>query len=262
MPLAIWRSKVAESQAKTAQQALLNERYQTAAEMLGNDVVTVRLGGIFALQELGRRYPVEYHIQALKLLCAFVCNPTKQDKRPHDYNLNYNCGAKAPPDIQAAMDAIGRRIPSGIELERAAGHRLELRGANLRSTNLDRANLKLAWLIDADLTGATLGGANLELARLDRAKLVDPDLPVARLENATLHDTNVSNACFNMRRVMGSTNAVFPAEGLTGPQLSQACAEGDRVPDIGGVVDDRTGEPLEWNGRGCNDRGVTGVEES
>ena len=37
LPLAIWRSKVAERQAETAQRGLLNERYQRAAEMLGSD---------------------------------------------------------------------------------------------------------------------------------------------------------------------------------------------------------------------------------
>ena len=47
--LAIWRAVVAELQANTAQQGLLNERYQKGAEMLGSDVLSVRLGGIYAL---------------------------------------------------------------------------------------------------------------------------------------------------------------------------------------------------------------------
>ena len=42
LPVAIWRSVVADRQAKTAQQGLLNERYQKAAEMLGSDVLSVR----------------------------------------------------------------------------------------------------------------------------------------------------------------------------------------------------------------------------
>ena len=54
LPLAIWRSKVAERQAETAQRGLLNERYQKGAEMLGSDVLTVRLAGIYALARLDR----------------------------------------------------------------------------------------------------------------------------------------------------------------------------------------------------------------
>ena len=45
LPLAIWRSTVAERQAKTAQRSLLNERYLKGAEMLGSEVLSVRLAG-------------------------------------------------------------------------------------------------------------------------------------------------------------------------------------------------------------------------
>ena len=55
--LASWRSWVAQcqanaalKQAETAERGLLNERYQKGAEMLGSKVLTVRLGGIYALQ--------------------------------------------------------------------------------------------------------------------------------------------------------------------------------------------------------------------
>ncbi len=37
--LAVWRSNVAQRQANTAQQTLLNERYQRGAEMLGSAVI-------------------------------------------------------------------------------------------------------------------------------------------------------------------------------------------------------------------------------
>ena len=50
-PLAVsiawWRSSV-------SQRTLLNERYQKGAEMLGNEMMAVRLGGIYALGELAR----------------------------------------------------------------------------------------------------------------------------------------------------------------------------------------------------------------
>ena len=55
MLLAVWRSIVAERQADTAQQSLLNERYQKGAEMLGNEVLSVRMGGIYALGRLACR---------------------------------------------------------------------------------------------------------------------------------------------------------------------------------------------------------------
>ena len=79
LPLAVWRSKVAERQASaaqrqadTAQQNLLNERYQRGAEMLGSDVLAVRLGGIYALQRLAQEHPKQYHIQIMRLFYSFV----------------------------------------------------------------------------------------------------------------------------------------------------------------------------------------------
>ncbi len=72
LPLAIWRSLVAQRQADTAQQNLLNERYQQGAEMLGSKVLSVRLGGIYALERLAREHPMQYHIQIMQLFCAFL----------------------------------------------------------------------------------------------------------------------------------------------------------------------------------------------
>ena len=76
LPLAIWRSKIAERQALITQQDLLNGRYQTGAEMLGSDVLSVRLGGSFALDRLAEEYPEQYHLQVLQLFCAFVRHPS------------------------------------------------------------------------------------------------------------------------------------------------------------------------------------------
>ena len=77
LPLAFWRSIVADRQAKTAQQSLLNERCQRGAEMLGNGVLSVRLGGIYALQRLAEERPEQYHLQIMRLFCAFARQPHK-----------------------------------------------------------------------------------------------------------------------------------------------------------------------------------------
>ena len=81
-PLAMWRAVVADKQASSAQhqaaiaqQGLLNERYQKAAEMLGNERLFVRLGGVYALQALIEEYPEQYYVSCMRLLCAFVRTP-------------------------------------------------------------------------------------------------------------------------------------------------------------------------------------------
>ena len=56
LALAIWRGAVADRQADTAQYSLLNERYQKGAEMLGSELLSVRLGGIYALKALAKEH--------------------------------------------------------------------------------------------------------------------------------------------------------------------------------------------------------------
>ena len=87
LPLAVWRSAVAERQAEAAHrqsdaamQILLNDRFQKAAEMLGNtDVESVRIGGIHALARLASEYPGSFHIPVMQLFSAFVVDRTTGD---------------------------------------------------------------------------------------------------------------------------------------------------------------------------------------
>ena len=119
--LAIWRSRVAERQAATAQRGLLNERYQTGAEMLGSDVLSVRLGGIYALEHLSDEHPQQYHVQVMKLFCAFVRNPKEDEsypRMPAEKNADPKPSAFLREDVQAVMDWIGSRGEAQIAIEK------------------------------------------------------------------------------------------------------------------------------------------------
>ena len=121
--LAVWRSRVAERQVAAAEGSLLNERYQKGAEMLGSPVLSVRLGGIYALSRLAEEHPEQYHIQILNLLCAFARNPTKDEKVYMEEKLR--------EDVQAVLTYVGRRGSSGLRIEREGDFKLDLHGANL-----------------------------------------------------------------------------------------------------------------------------------
>ena len=142
MPLAICRGIVAERHAHTALQGLLNERYQKGAEMLGNEVLSVRLGGIYALQRLADEWPDQYHIQIMCLFCAFVRLPTK-DQSLVSGQVEIEAGARLGirPDVEGVMEAINSRSESRTGIERKAGFRLDLRGADLPGTQFLNADL-------------------------------------------------------------------------------------------------------------------------
>ena len=89
LPLAIWRSVIAERQADAARrqseiamQNLLNERFQKGAAMLGNvDIGSVRIGGVHALARLASEHPAEFHLPVMQLFSAFVVDRTRSDAK-------------------------------------------------------------------------------------------------------------------------------------------------------------------------------------
>ena len=170
LSIAIWRSILAQRQAETAQRSLLNERYQKGAEMLGSEVLSVRLGGIYALAQLAREYPKQYHTQIIGLLCFLACNPP---------TLKIGTGDKEPrPDVQAIMEAIATRNEAQLRQENPVR---TLSGACLKGIDVSKGNLsrfllagvslKRAILDGTNLSGALMLGACLEGARLSRANL-------------------------------------------------------------------------------------------
>ncbi len=270
LPLAVWRGMVAERQAATAQKGLLNERYRQGAEMLGRDVLSVRLGGIYALQSLAQEQLEEYHIQIMRLLCAFVRNPPARDEGDNGEETGKGLPSglsSRREDVQAAMEAIGARREKHLILERKAGFLPDLRGANLSYTklaalNVSGADLTYALLSDAnmaganlsraDLSSANLSGAVLPYADLSNAKLAHANLSQALLFGANLSNTDLDNTILTRADLVGGTFSgedKSPAIGLTQSQLDEARADRDDLPELDDVVDAETDEQLIWRGK-------------
>ena len=262
LPLAIWRSSVAQRQASTAQQSLLNERYQQGAEMLGSDVLAVRLGGIYALSQLTREYPKQYHVQIMKLLCAFVRHPTKDERGEAKSETEKK--PQLREDVHTAMVAISAYHKRHLQLEKDEEFRLYLANAVLSGVFLDGSNLAGANLAGADLSGETvlvrtdLSKANLSGANLADANLIGANLSGAHLTSATLAGTKLTGANLSCAFLwhanlsgteLSTGNDTFAAIGLTQNELDTACADPDAPPKLDGVLDAETGKPLVWRGK-------------
>ena len=265
LPMAIWRGLVAnhqasaaQQQAETAQKSLLNARYERGAEMLGNNVPSVRLGGIYALERLASEYPEEYHLEVMKLFCTFVRNPT-QDESVVTPGRSQFMMSELREDTQAAVTAIGRRSRKGIELEEEVGvtpldlFRADLMGANLAGLNLAGADLREARLARANLMNTDLAGAFLAGAQLvdpyyirDRNELdvLDRDLEARTL--LMFKGANVSGTYF-------SIYGMYRATSIIQEQLDNACADPDDPPWLDGVIDATNYIQLVWRGEACKD---------
>ena len=265
MILAIWRSSVAERQAKsaldqagvaqtqanTAQESLRHDRYQRGAEMLGSELLPVRLAGISALKRLAANYPEEYHVQVMELFCGFARNPTgKQEPRdvqPVDLEkLKYDLSGYRE-DVEGVVKAIGQRGKEGRKLEADAGFTVDLHGADLThvfleeadltGANLTRAKLPMAYSRYLDLSGASLiaavlsgmSGYHLELSGADlaRADLTSMEAPSTNFSNAILYGAELSGANLRGSNFRGAT---FGRNNLTTVQLEEADFSGALLP--------------------------------
>ena len=160
--LALWRGAIGERQASAAEQAVLDGRYQRGIEMLASDSLSARLGGIYSLRNLAESQPEQYHIQIMRVFCAFVRHPPPYDSGEAERDSG-RAEAEANPrkhvhgrpraraDVQAVMDAIGSRYEAGIAIEKRTGFVVDLSGADLSWTYLEKADLS-----NADLTFANL----------------------------------------------------------------------------------------------------------
>lgn len=151
----------------------VTDRFSKAIEMLADEKLEVRIGGIYLLERIAKDSK-EDHSVVIEVLTAYVRNntlDTTTGNRPDENSLR-----KPSSDIQSALTVIGRReIENDIHsLELSSVH---LKGADLTKANLEEAALSRACLEDADLSGACLERANLSGAFLEEVILSQLQVP-------------------------------------------------------------------------------------
>ena len=243
--VAIWRGRIAE-------RTLLNDRYQQAAAMLGNDLLSVRLAGIYALRELAKQHRDEYHVQVMHLLCAFIRDRGRE-----------SIGLASPPqhkdEIQQAIDAISecRQYDLSSVLERDGGYIfLDLQNTALQHSFLHESSLFHVNFSGANCRYAMLGRANLRHCFFSDADLQDAYLAYADLSSAYLTTAQVSGANFTGTNLSSTIFCVAddPVRGLTQEQLDAAIADPSHPPKLNGALDAKSGKPLVWRGKPAKPR--------
>jgi hypothetical protein len=160
------------------EQGQVTDRYTKAIEQLGSDKLDVRIGGIYALERVGRDSAKDQPT-VMEVLTAFIREHSREPWPPPDSG-GRDHARSTRPDVQAALTVIGRRISSDDLV------RIDLTGANLTGARLTHAVLDYANLTGTNLTGAGLFGALLTGALLTRADLTGAVLIVADLTYADL----------------------------------------------------------------------------
>jgi hypothetical protein len=217
----------ANKQIELTRQGQFTDRYSKAVEQLGTPGianVTVRLGGIYALQRLAHDSKDDKGT-IIEVLVAFVRDPAVRPKSTPPRNV-----VSPPTDVAAALTVLDRLGGlHGVDLHDADLTQAGLRGANLTDANvlgahLTGADLYGANLTDADLRGADLRGADLTGAYLREANLTGADLYGANLTGADLTRAGLAGANLTDADLYGAnlTDAELSGADLTGADLTHA----------------------------------------
>jgi hypothetical protein len=222
----------------------MTDRYSKAIDQLGSNQLDVRLGGIYALEQIAVDSE-RYHTTVVEMLSAFVREhsdpvyrwrqhsaqfqqerpiPKEEEERDQAYDHVKLARYLLPDDVQVAVTVLGRLPPTH-------GSRGNLNGAYLAGAALDGANLSHTSLVAAtlsdgnhhraNLSGAHLDGAQLQGAHLDRGQLQNAHLDGAQLQDAHLDGAQLQGAYLDGAQLQGAY--------LDGVQLRGACLKGARL---------------------------------
>ena len=202
------------------QEGQITDRLSKAVEQLGNSALSIRFGGIYALERIARDSAAD-HWSVMQVLTAYVREKTKPKSASGMATMASSpteTGEKEeitpPTDIQAILTMIALR--DHVDMEERGGKRLDLsncdlRGAYLgkkdeREINLQRINFSNSDLAKADLIGANLQGTNLGSANLDGADLRGVNLDGADLSGANLQGADLREANFQQGADLSGAN--------------------------------------------------------
>lgn len=241
---------------RVSQEGQITDRFTRAVDQLGSDDLTVRLGGIYALERIALDSPRDYG-PVMEVLTAFA-----RQESPLPANAAGTpvvAAPVAPEEVRAVFKVIGRRTNDQIAAEIVAGGCLDLTDINavgvnlvesdLRHTCWDRSDLRGAQMMRSTLSGASFVGsdlsqqasldsamaqgaffsqANLSTSNLSRADFGDANLLSANLSAAQLAETSFADATlvgtnFALANAIG---ADFQGASFSGAILDNAILSG------------------------------------
>ena len=192
---ALYQSCWSGRQVEALESQTMSAHFTASAEMLGSEVIAVRIAGIQALDHLARAQPEQFHLRVTRLLCAFIREPAGGVARPR----------KLRADVQAALNAVIYRMEQGREIEAQWRSRYtdRRRGGpepiRIAVVDLSGSDLQWAQLYRADLAHAILDGANLSYASGNGA-----DFSEASLIDTVAHKATFISAGFDSANLLGS----------------------------------------------------------
>jgi hypothetical protein len=228
----------------------VTERFTRAIDQLGqrgDDKLDVRLGAIYALEQIARD-STELHWPIMEVLTAYLREHGSSTDQSFDprfpIDQPYDPRFRIPSDHQAIATVIGRR-----RAEQDPGdQRLNLRGVDLRAADLRWAQLRGALLLESLLMRANFEGAHLEQALLMGAHLERANLQGAHLEEANLQQAFLNAAWMGGVHLEGTISMGANLDGAVVSDADRRLLEGQVGSDPTAAPSSTPSEPAPEGG--------------
>ncbi len=174
--------KINEESLRVSKEQQVTERFSKAIEHLGSDKIDIRLGGIYALEQIAKDSPQNYHWTIVEILSAFIREKQSRDLLAQSDDELGSLPSphpifKVPVDVHTALTVLGNRNikkdPEGkvIDLKRVILTRVDI-----QKSKFPKADFSGAYLQNANLDGANFSEAILKGANLLGSSIIDADL--------------------------------------------------------------------------------------
>lgn len=181
--------------------ARLTDRLSTAVEHLADSSVTVRMGGIHALERIAldsRNSHDQYVV--MDILSSFVSERRLDTPRDEDQP---HLRKRLPADVRQAFVVLGRPVLRFSRIKRDL-HEVDMHGAHVSRSDFSNAYLEYGDLSQADLREVRLVGTRLNYADFRGADVQAVDFSDACLFGADLRFTqNLASAKGLTREQLG-----------------------------------------------------------
>lgn len=219
--------KIARDGLDVTRKGQITDRFSKAVEQLGDDKMDVRIGGIYALGNIGKD-ATDYQQTVVDVLATYTLEHTRKPRTTDALVKDVETALRVLGRVRPAnpksgwLDLSDARIDTAVledaYLARAGLVAVDLRLASLENADLSEADLRGAKLNSARLTGASLARANLNIAKLPHAFLDEADLTGANLTAADLTDADFTGAKLNganfMHAILTDATGLPPTDRL------------------------------------------------
>jgi len=181
---------------QTQEKEILNTRFSSNVELLGNENQSTRISGAFDLYLLANKHPEEY----LRPVCEVFCRHVRTITSDKNYQEKYI--EKPSKEIQTLLDFLFKKSenkPPAFDDCKKNLRETFLHGVNFFNAKLNKVDFRNTILSDANFFGATLSEVDFS-----EAKLNDINLSFTSLNKVNFWDAKLNNINFFYARILGS----------------------------------------------------------